>query len=397
MLSVLEAGPDESVGEKDTRQPMKRSEVARLRLTNQRLKDSALSSPVEVVRWFGAIQSQDLPASLYAIGLRMRDAPEAVVERSLADGSIVRSWPMRRTIHCMAAEDVRWMIRVLAPRGITRMKPYYRAMNSTDTDLARAGRLLESSLAHNTQLTRGELYERLNAEGVATKTSDVPMRGLHFLVHWAQAGLICLAAHRGKQPTFALLEDWTPPGRNLSGDDALAELVSIYFRAHAPATVRDFAWWSGLTMGEARRAVYLAGDLLSSAAIDGVEYWLMRDAPEAPSGPLPLLLLPAFDEYTVAYADRSVAVDRSLLPRIGHGFAPNILVNGRIAGTWKRTILTQHTVEVTLSLLRTLNRKEESSLTRAIKRYAGFLEYQLVTTNSRAERGARMRKGPRQP
>ena len=97
---------------------MKRPEVARLRLTNQRLKDSALTSPVEVVRWFGAIQSQDLPASLYTIGLRMRDAPEALVERSLANGSIVRSWPMRRTIRCMAAEDVRWMIRVLAPRGI---------------------------------------------------------------------------------------------------------------------------------------------------------------------------------------------------------------------------------------------------------------------------------------
>lgn len=376
---------------------MKRLDIARLRLVNQGLEVPSFASPLEVVRWFGAIQSQDLPASLYAIGLRMRRASEDLVELSLTDRSVVRSWPMRRTIHCMAAEDVRWMIRMLGHRGITRMKPYYRAMNITEKDLARAGRLLESALARGTQLTRGELYERLDAEGVATKTQDVPMRGLHFLVHWSQAGLICLASRRGKQPTFALLEDWTPRGRDLSGDDALAELASIYFRAHAPATVKDFAWWSGLAMGEAKRAVHLAGDLLCSATVDGVAYWLMRDAPEAPSGPLPLLLLPAFDEYTVAYADRSVSVDRTLLPTIAHGLAPNILVNGRIAGTWKRTISAQRTVAVIPSLLRTLNRKEQSQLAHAMTLYAKFLECQLVTASSRAKHSASTRKGQRQP
>src|SRR5579862_8469197 len=147
---------------------MKRSDIARLRMVNHGLMRSVFTSPVEVVRWFGAIQSQDLPASLYAIGQRMHDATEAIVERALADGSIVRSWPMRRTIHCMAAEDVRWMIRALAPRGIARMKPYHRAMNITDDDLARAGHVLESALAGNTKLTRAELYQRFNAEGVAT-------------------------------------------------------------------------------------------------------------------------------------------------------------------------------------------------------------------------------------
>ena len=318
---------------------MKQNDIARLRLANQRLTRAAFASPVEVVRWFGAMQSQDLPASLYAIGLRMNGATEFIVESALTDGSIVRSWPMRRTIHCMAAEDVRWMIRMLAPRGIARMKPYHRAMKITDEDLERVGRVLESALVREPRLTRAELYQRLNDEGVATNTPDVPMRALHLLVHWAQAGLICLAARRGKQPTFALLDNWTPRGRDLSGDDALMELAIIYFRAHGPATVKDFSWWSGLTMAEASRATRLAGDLLRSATIDGIEYWLMRDAPAAPAGSLPLLLLPPFDEFTVAYADRSVTADPSLLPSIGHGLAPNILVNGRIAGTWKRTIV----------------------------------------------------------
>ena len=374
-------------------QVMKRSDIARLRLANQRLTGTEFASPVEVVRWFGAIQSQDLPASLYAIGLRMRHATEALVERALADGSIVRSWPMRRTIHCMAAEDVRWMIHMLAPRGIARMKPYHRAMNITEDDLSRAGKILESALACHTRLTRTELYERLKADGVATNTPDVPMRGLHLLVHWAQAGLICLAARRGKQPTFALFDDWIPRGRDLSGAEALAELATIYFRAHAPATLKDFSWWSGLTMGEARRALHLAGDLLRSIAIDGVEYWVMRDAPASSPGPLPLLLLPPFDEYTVAYADRSVAVDPSLLRSIGHGLAPNIFVNGRIAGTWKRTVLAQGAVAVTPGLLGSLNKKEQTDLARSIKRYAEFLECPLATPDKRTEPGIRMHKG----
>lgn len=359
-----------------------------MRLANQGLLRNSFISPIDVVRWFGAIQSQDLPASLYAIGLRMAHATEAIVERALGDGSIVRSWPMRRTIHCMAAEDVRWMIRMLAPRGITRMKPYHRAMNITDEDLARAGKVLESALGRNARRTRTELYERLNAEGIATSTPNLPMRGLHLLVHWAQAGLICLAARRGKQPTFALVDDWTPRGRDLSGDVALAELATIYFRAHAPATVKDFSWWSGLTMAEAKRALHLAGDLLRSANVEGIEYWLMRNAPAASPASAALLLLPPFDEYTVAYADRSIAADPSVLTSISHGLAPNILVKGCIVGTWKRTLLAKGSVAVTSSLLRILDRKESSQLSEAIQRYAEFLECPLATTGTSRKRSA---------
>lgn len=370
---------------------MKLSDMARLRLDNQRLSRSSFTTPVEVVRWFGAIQSQDLPASLYAIGLRMRHATEALVERALAAGSIVRSWPMRRTIHCMAAEDARWMIHALAPRGMARMKPYHRQMRITDNDLHRTGKVLESALAR-TRLTRTELYQRLNDAGVSTATPGVPMRGLHLLVHWAQAGLICMAARRGRQPTFALLEEWTPHGRDLSGDDALAELASIYIRAHAPATTKDFAWWTELTVAEAKRALLLIGDLLKSARVDGVEYWLIRDAPAPSSGPLPLLLLPNFDEYTVAYADRSIAADPSLLPSIGHGLAANILVNGRIAGTWKRTLLGDGTLVVSHSPLRILNRKEQTDLVRAAGHYAAFVGAKLSPGDTCRARSILLRK-----
>lgn len=352
---------------------MTRDQLIRLRLNNQQLTHPSFTKPADVVRWFGAIQSQDLPGSLCAIGLRMRHATEDLVERAIASRSIVRSWPMRRTIHCMAAEDARWMIGLLAPRGIDRMKPYHRKMGITDDHLRRAGKVFESALAGDQQLTRAELYRELNASGVRTEAPNGLALGMHLICHWAQAGLICIAARKGKQPTFTLLEGWTPRGRKLSGDDAFAELARLYFQSHGPATVKDFAWWAGLTMKEAQRALLLAADLLKSGTIDGVESWQMRKSPAAPAGPLPVLLLPPFDEYTVAYADRA-----AVLTSISYGLAANLLISGRIAGTWKRTLLAGDRVAVTFNLLRILNKKEQAGLALAAERYAAFIGKKLV-------------------
>ena len=373
---------------------MNRAEIVRLRLDNQRLTSPAFAAPAEVVRWFGAVQSQDLAASLWAIGLRVRDATETRVEQALADRSIVRSWPMRRTIHCMAADDARWMIRMLTPRGIARMTPYHRKMGIDDQDLRRAAKVFEKALAGDRQVTRVALYEKLNAAGVRTDTPDGQTRGLHLLCHWAQAGLICIAARQGKQPAFALLEEWTPRGRDLSGDEALAELAQRYFQSHAPATLRDFAWWAGFTQQEASRALSIISRSLRSIQVDGVAYWLPRSA-SAPFGRTrPVLLLPAFDEYTVAYADRSAAADVAVLRSIGHGLAPNIVVDGRIAGTWKRVLSADGTLAIAPLLLRILNGKEQTGLSRAAQRYAAFLGRTLANDEAKdRKRGTPMRRG----
>ncbi len=159
---------------------MKASGIARLRLHNQRLTGAPFRSPVEAVRWFGAVQAQELPSSLYAIGLRTKNATEASVEQAIASGAIVRTWPMRRTIHCMAAEDARWMIRLLAPRGIARMRHYHQLMEITDDHLDRAGKIFESVLARKTQLTRAELYQHLDTAGIPIDAPPRgPMRGAH--------------------------------------------------------------------------------------------------------------------------------------------------------------------------------------------------------------------------
>lgn len=352
---------------------MTMSDIARLRLHNQQLFSPSFKRPADVVRWFGALQSQDLAGSLYAIGLRTPGASEASVEQAIADRSIVRSWPMRRTLHCMPAEDAGWMVRLLAPRQNRRMASYYRKAGITNDDLERAGNVLKSVLGGGKQLARAELYRELNAAGIATSAAAGAMRGLHILVHWAQAGLICCASRRGKQQTFALFGEWVPHGNNFSGDEALAELTKRYFQSHGPATIRDFAWWAGLAMAEARQGLQLIAASLESLTVEGVEYWVTRAARAGkPSPKNSVLLLPAFDEYTVAYADRSATADESMLSQINHGISSNIIINGRIAGTWRRK-LSGNAVVVTSLLLRRLTGGEQTGLNKAVGEYGGFI------------------------
>lgn len=352
---------------------MANSGITRLRLHCQQLLSRRFKNPAEIIRWFGAVQSQDFASSLYAIGLRMPGATETLVEQALADKKIVRTWPMRRTIHFIPSEDGRWMVRLLAPRQNARMGSYYRKAGITKDDLQRAGKAIHSALAGGRQLTRPELYQKLNKAGIDTGVAAGAMRGLHILVHWAQAGLVCLASRKGKQQTFALLDEWMPKGRNLSGDEALAELATRYFQSHGPATIRDFAWWAGFTLAEARQGLRLIVDSLELLTVEGKEYWLTREARALKlSRKNSVLLLPAFDEYTVAYANRIAVADEANLSQLNHGLAANIIINGRIAGTWKRTLFSDKVV-IAYNLLRRLTKNEEAGLARAAKEYARFI------------------------
>src|SRR5262245_19320721 len=229
-------------------------DIAALRLRGQRISRPDGRAPADVVRWFGAVQSQDLPASLWAVGLRMDKAvTEADVERAIADKSVIRSWPMRGTIHLMPAADARWMVRLLAPRLDPKVAGNYRRAGMSPEIIAQAGDVIARTLTGK-QCTRAEVYAALNAAGIPTAGSGGEQRGMHLLVHWARHGLICITPRRGKQQTYALMDEWIPGGTDLSGEEALAEVARRYFRSHGPATIKDFAWWAGVTLTEARRA-----------------------------------------------------------------------------------------------------------------------------------------------
>jgi hypothetical protein len=269
----------------------------------------------------------------------------------------------------MPAEDARWMVRLLAPRLDQKVAGNYRRAGLSPDVIARAGEVIARTLTGG-QCTRAEVYAALNAAAIPTTGSGGEQRGMHLLVHWARHGLICVTPRRGKQQTYALLDEWMPGGTDLRGDEALAEMARRYFRSHGPATIKDFAWWTGVTLTEARRAAEVVKDEFDRASVDGVEYWL-RPGGRARTAPRSFLL-PPFDEYTVAYTDRGAVVDRDQHEAAGHGIGPNLIIDGRLAAVWRRT-LGRGMVRIELAPLRPLTGEERELVAAAVEPYAHFL------------------------
>ena len=340
------------------------------RLYHQHLSRPDLHTPVEVVRWFGAVQAQEYAHSLYAVGLRMLNASERQVEQAIADREIVRTWPMRGTIHYVPAEDARWMLALLARRTNRKAASIYRRAGLTDETFARSGDALAQTLQGGKIATRKELYAALEAAGIAT---DGEQRGLHLLGYWAREGLICLGPRQGKQPTFTLLDEWVPQARTLEGDEALATLSHRYFTSHGPATTQDFAWWSGLTLTEARLGMKLVERDFAQQTVDGQTYWLSATAPDAVAGESQCAyLLPPYDEFTVAYKDRDSLLHAAFPNEPYAILGPVVVVDGQLVGSWKRT-LKRDAVRIMLTRYAPLGVSQRAAVEQAAWRYAQFL------------------------
>lgn len=362
--------------------------IARLRLASQHIARPILDEPAAVVRRLGAVQAQDYLGALWGVGLRMRGATEASVEDAVARGAIVRTWPMRGTLHFVAAEDVRWMLSLLTPRVIAASAGRYRQLELDAKLFARAGRLAERALAGGKPLRRTSLYAIWNAAGIATEGA----RGLHIVGYLAQTGLVSFGPRDGRQPTFVLLDEWVRTARRLAGDEALTELARRYYTSHGPATVHDLAWWAGLTVAEARTATELAKPHLSSETGVGRTYWLDPTVSPAPGAGVGLL--PAWDEYTVAYRDRTDIVAPEDARRVNTGggiLRPVVVARGQVVGTWRRT-LRRGVVAVTPELFGRPGETEARAIAAASRRYGRFLGLRAAV-DAQTVRG---RNGPTQ-
>lgn len=304
----------------------------------ERLIGAPFKTATEAIRWFGAMQSQDYPGAKWAVGLRVKGATDAQVDRLYDQGAILRTHVLRPTWHFVMPEDIRWMLRLTGPKIHQGMAGRHRELGLDERTIARAHGAFAKALMGGTQLTRVELGDVLRAARIAPEGQRLP----HLLMAGELAGLLTSGARRGKQHTFALLEERAPRGRVLDREEAIGELTRRYFCSHGPAQLHDFAWWSGLTLAESRRGVELAGDALERQAVDGKEYWLDAALPATRAVAPAAHLLPNFDEYTVAYTDRS-AMLHPLHPFRPELFAfSSVLANvvtlaGQLVGAWRRT------------------------------------------------------------
>ena len=346
------------------------------RLASQYLLDAKFERPEEVVRWMGALQAQEYAQAVWAVGLRTASATLAAVEQAIADKKIVRTWPMRGTIHFVPPEDAKWILQLGTARMLARARGRQAQLGLDQAALERSCQLFYDALHGSRCLTRAEMIALLEHAGIPAQKQ----RGYHILWYAAQTGLICMGPMQAKQQTFVLLDEWAPQAKELPREEALAKLAVRYFSSHGPATLADFARWGGLTLTDARVGMAAAGTGLVSQSFAGEEYWLVGEsAPFRTDQAQTFSLLPGFDEYLIGYTDRSAVLPSEHTAKVipgGNGiFQPIVVSDGQVVGTWKRK-MKKNTVEVNLIPFTPLSVPQET-IHAAAQRYSHFLGLQL--------------------
>ncbi|HKP28605.1 MAG TPA: winged helix DNA-binding domain-containing protein [Gemmatimonadales bacterium] len=348
--------------------------IPELRLDRQCLARPLKGAPAKVVSWFGAMQAQDYLAALWALGQRTAGATEATIEAAIADGAVLRTHAFRGTWQYIAREDVHWILDLVGARVIRGMASRFRELELDDRLLKRCGEAFARALEDGSHLTREEMAAVLERG----RLSHMRPRLMHVLGHAELSGVIASGGRRGKQPTFALLAHRAPVQRRLVREEALAELAVRYFQSRGPATAKDFQWWIGLSLRDARLAIELAGKGLEARTVNDETYWMVPGKTAKPAEGA--RLLPAFDEYLVGYADRSAVLDPKFIKRVNAGggiLKPAVVTDGQVIGTWQRIWTGSSAVDVRVTLFK---RNEEAfpGIREASKRYASFLGVSLA-------------------
>lgn len=276
----------------------------------------------------GALQAQDVAAARLGVRARSGTVTEHDVRCALQERSVVRSWLLRGTIHLVASTEYRWLMALLGPQVRRKYRSRWRQIGLSDAVLERSLEVLPAVLAGGTR-SRAEIMRGLGEHGLTIDSPD-PQAGAHLIVHASACGLVCHATERGRDATFALVDDWLPQGpAGPRGDEALAELARRFFSAYSPATAADFAAWSGLPSG---RAVALIRGELAAVDVDGRPGFRLGEVEPARG----VRLLPAFDNYLLGYRHRDAFIDADRRPHVyvGGMIRPTVLVDGSVTGTW---------------------------------------------------------------
>lgn len=319
----------------------------------------------------GAMQAQDFGMAKWGIGLRMPGLKDADVEKAFNEGRILRTHVLRPTWHFVTPDNIRWMIQLTAPYVFRSLTYNDRRAGLNKKIITKANDVLAKALQGGNQLKRDDLRSILQKEKISTDE----LRFTHIMIHAELDGIVCSGPRKGKQFTYALFDERAPNAKAMRREEALTELMKHYFRSRGPASLQDFTWWSGLPLSEARKGIDMAMPDFEKAMIDGKEYFFkpssLKKVPERS-----VYLLPNYDEYTIAYKDRSILFGRGY-SGAGKGrdnaiFNNAILINGKVEGTWRR-ILTDSSVEVETKSFVPLSKIKQRDLTRAVKRYSEFV------------------------
>jgi hypothetical protein len=357
--------------------PLTDLHIADHRLRNQRLTGTPFESLEDAVRWLTAVQAQDYYGAKWGLAQRVKSLPDARIDDLFNQGKILRTHVMRPTWHFVLPADIRWLLKLTAPRVNAVSAYVYRQFELDEALFRRSNKALVRALRGGKHLTRAELAlalsrARIEASGVR----------LAYLILRAELdAVLCSGALRGKQFTYALLDERVPQSVTMKRDEALAELTKRYFTGHGPALLQDYSWWSGLGMADAKRGIELAAPQLNQETVDGKTWWFGSLEAVARQRKPTIHLLPNYDEYLIAYKYRDTSFDPALQKQLLHGnnvlAAHLIVLNGRVIGGWRRKI-EKNGVTIDMTLLTTLNKSEKAALRGAVDHYARFLKKPAV-------------------
>lgn len=349
---------------------MTRRHLARWRLRAQSITDARFTSPEDVVRWLGAVQSQEQAVAKWSVGMRC-GAGEEVLDRALAEGTILRTHVLRPTWHFVLPADIVWMLELTGDRVRAAVATYDRRLELDARLLARSDAIIARAVEDGHR-TRGELADTLAKNGIEASTN----RLAHIVMHAELRGVVCSGAPRGAQQTYASVAERAPNARRLGRDKALAELARRYFTGHGPATLRDFRWWSGLRAGDARQGLEALGDTVHAFDADDRTYFHVDPPPAEPlRANRSIHLLQGYDEYIVAYTESRDVIDvdglatnlRATRPPFTHA----VVRDGQVIGHWRRRPAAKR-VGIDVQRRCPLGAAGERALDAAARRYGAF-------------------------
>jgi hypothetical protein len=354
---------------------MKHSEIALMRMASQKILETNFHRPQEIVHHLGAMQAQDYSMAKWAIGSRC-DASEKEIEEAINSAKIIRTHILRPTWHFVSAEDIYWMLDISGPQ-VKPMTILAAKKFGYDTKMLEQIKVsIEKLLAGNNHLTRDEIMQELNIK----KTSSGDFLSAAIMMNAELDGLVCNGKRKGKQITYALLEERvSKPKNKLSREEGLAKLALRYFESHGPATVLDFSWWSGFSPTVCKSTINAIKLQLNCITIDNQDYWLGKTNQDVGHFQESVHFLPAFDEILISYKTReaSILIEHQSKAFTNNGiFKPIIIENGKVIGTWKRTIKKDHTKIETQFFNETAMHKKKI-LFEAIKPFEKYLESKI--------------------
>lgn len=349
---------------------MNAQEIIRQRLLNQRIANTAFTKPEQVVAHLGAVQAQEYAVSKWSIGLRANGLVDTDVEKAVNDGKILRTHALRPTWHFVTPEDIRWMLMLNKPRVMAGMKARWKQLDLTDKIATKSNNIITKALQGNKQLTRTEIKAQLEKQKIKTDDSRLS----HLLMVAELDALICSGPRVGKNFTYMLLDERVASTKTFSNEEATLKLAERYFTSRGPATIHDFVWWSGLTMGDIRKAVEALPKKFIRETFNDKEHIFIPNNDIIKDNSRATFLMPDYDEYGISYKDRSVLNPHKIQALGANGrweILRVIIVDGVTVGGWKR-VETKNGIDVEANVKAKLTKPQQATLQKAIKRFKDF-------------------------